>query len=65
MDNAVISRRGGDYATIKFENYVSWEHSTPSVLSDGISALFVASIGNYAISARGMDTQPQCCSGCV
>ena len=44
MGNAIISRRGrGDYATIKFENYGSLEHTTPSGLSEGRSSLAGAS----------------------
>ena len=36
MSNAIISRRGGgDYATIKFENYGTLEHSTPVSFKPG------------------------------
>ena len=53
MGNAIISRRGGgDYATIKFENYGSLEHTNPSVLSEGRSSLAGASADSYAFFCR-------------
>ena len=55
MGNAIISRRGGgDYATIKFENYGSLEHTTPSVLSEGRSSLVGTSTDSYAFFAGGV-----------
>ncbi len=58
MGNAIISRRGGGYATIKFENYnpdgnTLVKANSPTALNAGRTDLAGASVGNYALFVGG------------
>lgn len=55
MGNAIISRRGGGYATVKFENYGTLPlptRSTPAVLSQARDPAATTS-GDYALFGGG------------
>ncbi len=55
MGNALITRRGGVYATIKFENYNSplQKGDALPALSQARSDLAATSVGNYALFGGG------------
>ena len=56
MGNAIISRRGGGYATVKFEKYGNYTlptKSTATALSQGRSNLAATTVGSYALFGGG------------
>ena len=56
MGNALISRRGGGYATIKFENYYTHsgiEHSDAPNLKVARQRLSATTVGDYALFGGG------------
>ena len=56
MSQAIISRRGGGYATVKFDGYRTHsglEHSTTTELSLARNRLSAATVGEYALFGGG------------
>ena len=55
MGNALISRRGGGYATVKFDNYAPLlpTQSTPTALSQARERLAATTVGSYALFGGG------------
>ena len=56
MKNAIISRRGGGYVTVKFENYspnVIPSGSTATALNVGRSIPGATTVKNYALFKEG------------
>ena len=57
MAEALISRRGGGSAMIKFENYSSLKRENAPNLSEGRSHLAATANENYALFAGGYEHQ--------
>ena len=53
MAQALISRKGGGYSTITFNNVSDLTRSTPTALSVGRSTLAATTVGNYALFGGG------------